>query len=335
MDDRPGGYGVPRRDRLVVAGFDVFNGDADGICALHQLRLAQPLDSVLITGIKRDIGLLRQVEAVAGDKVTVLDISLDQNREALIGLLEQGVSVRYFDHHFAGGIPEHPLLQAHIDTAPDVCSSLLVDRFLEGRFRPWAVAAAFGDNLHQSARRAAQTLSLDGTQLDRLRELGECLNYNGYGESLDDLFYHPAELYRRVRPYPDPFAFVAEEPAFTKLRSGYREDMRQAAETKPLAEKETGAVYLLPDTPWSRRVSGVFANDLATAHPHRAHAVLTWRKDGSYTVSVRSPQSKQTGADDLCRQFENGGGRKSAAGISGLPAVLLDSFIERFFQAFA
>ncbi|HTN65634.1 MAG TPA: acetyltransferase, partial [Burkholderiaceae bacterium] len=32
--------------------FDVFNGDADGLCALHQLRLAAPLDAVLITGIK-------------------------------------------------------------------------------------------------------------------------------------------------------------------------------------------------------------------------------------------------------------------------------------------
>ena len=28
--------------------FDVFNGDADGICALLQLRLANPLDTVLV-----------------------------------------------------------------------------------------------------------------------------------------------------------------------------------------------------------------------------------------------------------------------------------------------
>jgi hypothetical protein len=32
---------------------DVFNGDADGICALHQLRLADPLDSILVTGLNR------------------------------------------------------------------------------------------------------------------------------------------------------------------------------------------------------------------------------------------------------------------------------------------
>lgn len=39
--------------------YDVFNGDADGICALVQLRLASPADSVLITGVKRDIELMR------------------------------------------------------------------------------------------------------------------------------------------------------------------------------------------------------------------------------------------------------------------------------------
>ena len=40
-----------------MARYDVFNGDADGICALLQLRLAAPADSTLITGVKRDIDL--------------------------------------------------------------------------------------------------------------------------------------------------------------------------------------------------------------------------------------------------------------------------------------
>ena len=59
--------------------FDVFNGDADGLCALQQLRLAEPADeAVLVTGVKRGIGLLARVDAVAGDRVTVLDVSADQ-----------------------------------------------------------------------------------------------------------------------------------------------------------------------------------------------------------------------------------------------------------------
>ena len=35
--------------------YDVFNGDADGICALHQLRLHAPADTQLVTGVERDV----------------------------------------------------------------------------------------------------------------------------------------------------------------------------------------------------------------------------------------------------------------------------------------
>src|SRR5450631_1352780 len=117
--------------------YDVFNGDADGICALHQLRLAAPRASVLVTGAKRDIALLDRVAARAGDTVTVLDISLARNAVALKKLLEEGATCRYFDHHFAGEIPVHPQLEAYIDTAPEICTSLLVDRYLDGRSRIW------------------------------------------------------------------------------------------------------------------------------------------------------------------------------------------------------
>ncbi len=61
--------------------YDVFNGDADGLCALHQLRLARPLDAQLVTGTKRDNALLARVPAIAGDRVTALDIALPGNRE--------------------------------------------------------------------------------------------------------------------------------------------------------------------------------------------------------------------------------------------------------------
>ena len=69
--------------------YDVFNGDADGICALHQLRLAEPRDAELITGVKRDIKLLEKIASVRHGAITVLDVSLDSNREALMALLRQ------------------------------------------------------------------------------------------------------------------------------------------------------------------------------------------------------------------------------------------------------
>ena len=55
--------------------YDVFNGDADGIISLVQLRLAEPRDAKLITGRKRDIKLLSRLDVKQGDQVTVLDIS--------------------------------------------------------------------------------------------------------------------------------------------------------------------------------------------------------------------------------------------------------------------
>ena len=61
-----------------MADYDIFNGDADGICALLQLRLAEPRNATLITGVKRDISLLKQVNAKPGDRLTVLDISMEK-----------------------------------------------------------------------------------------------------------------------------------------------------------------------------------------------------------------------------------------------------------------
>ncbi len=313
--------------------YDVFNGDADGICALHQLRLSEPCASVLVTGAKRDIALLERVDAQAGDHVTVLDISLARNAAALQQLLARGVACRYFDHHYAGEMPAHPNFKPFIDTAPDVCTSLLVDRHLDGRQRVWAVVAAFGDNLAAPARKAAAALHLDESQLAQLQELGECLNYNAYGDSVADLYYEPADLYETLAGYADPFAFISGEPVYDVLRAGRADDLYRAGELKPEMATARCAVYLLPDAAWSRRVNGTFGNRLASAHPERAHAVLTAREAG-YAVSVRAPVAAPRGADELCRQFGSGGGRQGAAGIEVLPANELGRFTAAFTQAY-
>ena len=305
--------------------YDVFNGDADGICALHQLRLVEPQSSVLVTGTKREIALLERVEAQAGDALTVLDISLARNVGALQRLLARGATCRYFDHHFAGEAPAHPNLRTFIDTAPDTCTSLLVDRYLDGRQRRWAVVAAFGDNLAAAARRAAATLALEEAQLALLQELGESINYNAYGESVDDLNYPPADLYQTLSRYADPFEFISGEPVFDVLRAGRSDDLWCAGELRPTRETAGCALYVLPDAAWSRRVSGVFANRLARQHRERAHAVLTARP-GGFVVSVRAPLAAPRGADELGRQFEGGGGRQGAAGIDLLPESELDRF---------
>ncbi|MDF1613757.1 acetyltransferase [Desulfurivibrio dismutans] len=317
--------------------FDVFNGDADGICALHQLRLASPRPGArLVSGVKRDIALLARVVAEAAParaEVTVLDISLDRNREALEQLLP-ACRVLYVDHHHAGDIPEHTHLEAHINPDPELCTSLIVDQLLDGRFRPWAVAAAFGDNLHGPARRAAISLGLDEKKTAALRELGELFNYNGYGASVTDLHFDPVELYRAVSGYTDPWEFCHRSPVLAILRQGFHDDLEQARSVAPWQETPAGRVWRLPDQSWARRVSGVFANELARANPEQAHALLVESADGSFLVSVRAPLARPRGADTLCRAFPTGGGRAGAAGINVLPPDQLGDFRRAFEAAF-
>ena len=193
--------------------------------------------------------------------------------------------------------------------------------------------AAFGDNLDKSARRAAETLQLQSTDVERLRELGECINYNAYGESLDDLHYHPADLFETMSHYADPREFIEGEPVFDVLRNAWQDDLARADGLEPEFATATTALFVLPDAAWTRRVSGLFANDLATKNPGRAHAILV-QKDGGYTVSVRAPTAKPAGADELCLKFETGGGRKGAAGINRLPQAEFDRFIEEFKRGF-
>ena len=319
-----------------MAKIDIFNGDADGICALIQLRNAEPATSRLVTGVKRDISLVEQVTYAEGDEVTVLDVSFDKNRAGVEEALEAGARIRYFDHHFAGEIPDDDRLEARIDTSSDICTSLLVDAHLEGAYRGWAVTGAFGDNLKKSAEAAARPLGLTSEALASLEALGTYINYNGYGASLDDLHFKPADLYERLVKFSDPIDFIAgDAETFGRLEQGYGQDMASAAAIEPRYESTSVAVFGFPDEAWARRVSGVYSNDLANAHPDRAHAVLTARAGGTYLVSVRAPLNNKTGADEICRRFPTGGGRKAAAGINDLPADQLDAFIQTIDEFYA
>jgi hypothetical protein len=305
---------------------DVFNGDADGLCALHQLRLAEPADSELVTGRKREIDLLARVRARPHSHITVLDLSLDRNRAALERLLAAGARVRYIDHHHAEAPPAHPRLELHLDGRPGICTSLIVDRLLGGRFATWALVGAYGDNLAAAADAGARALGLDAAHAAQLAELGMALNYNAYGETDADLAIHPRGLYLRLRPFADPFAFIAGEPIVAQLAARRRADLARAAALAPTLADARMAVFDLPDAGWARRVQGSFAHQLALAHPERAHALLRLRADDRYSVSLRAPLTVPQGADALAIRF-GGGGRAAAAGIDALPAERRAEFI--------
>jgi hypothetical protein len=298
--------------------FDVCNGDADGLCAVVQWRLAHPAPATLVTGLKRDIELLQQVQAAPGDEVLVCDLSLQRNLPALQRVLQQGARVRWFDHHVARDVPQHPALQAHLDFDARVCSSLLVDRHLEGRFREWALVGAYGDNLTDVADALAAQAGLDEPARRQLRLLGEAINYNAYGDDPGDPLIAPRELYALMQRHARPLHLLHEERIGAELDARRRADMNQAL-ALPQHEAGAGARWLqLPDAAWSRRVVGTLANALASAEPALAHAVLRDDGRGGHVVSVRAPLRAPGGADALCRRF-GGGGRAGAAGIDHLP----------------
>lgn len=308
---------------------DVCNGDADGLCAVLQWRLQRPAPATLVTGLKRDIALLDRVQAGPGDEVLVCDVSLQRNRSALLRLLAAGARVRYFDHHARSDVPDHPNLETHIDLDSQTCTSLLMDRHLGGAHRSWALVGAYGDNLTGVADALAAQAGMKNQDRDRLRLLGEAINYNAYGEEESDVFIAPARLYETLLRYRDPLDLLQHESIAQQLDALRREDLCRAADLPPHWQNGRASATLLPDAPWSRRVIGCLANELARAEPERAHAVLKAARGDAYVVSVRAPLSAAGGARELCHRF-GGAGRAGAAGINHLPAQDLERFLEAF-----
>ncbi|AYO17479.1 DHH family phosphoesterase [Vibrio owensii] len=315
--------------------YDVFNGDADGIIALLQLRLSEQKQSKLVTGVKRDIKLLSQVVKCNDvSSVTTLDVSMEKNLEPLTELLNKGIKVFYCDHHRTGDIPASEWLTSVIDLDAEKCTSLLIHQYLEDQYGEnlyvaWAIAGAFGDNLLSTATALANVCGYSTEQVDFLKELGTLINYNGYGSSLSDLHIEPAELYRELLAFPNPFDLLKDQNSpYYRLKQGYAEDYQNVNSLIPTYVDEVCAVYEFPAEPWARRISGVFGNDLANQAPSKAHAVLTLNPSNKdYTVSVRAPLTNRVGADDICSQFPTGGGRKGAAGINKLPIEQKSAFI--------
>ena len=307
--------------------FDIFNGDADGIFALHQMRLEKPLPSaVLITGVKRDILLLSRVVDRKDSSISVFDISLDTNRQYLETLLSNNNSVEYFDHHFAGNIPDSPLLLHNINVSPESCTSLIVNNVLNGKNFLWAICGAFGDNLHRQAEQLAEDHNLPEKQTLQLREIGELFNYNGYGSTVNDLHFHPEKLYRSVQNFENPLDFLISSPIIDTLREGFNCDLEEALKQKEYPVKGKNKVYFFPNAAWARRIQGIFSNLKAREEPDIAHALIVENDDLSLRVSLRAPLTDKRDADSICKLFPTGGGRAAAAGINSLPPAMLDDF---------
>ncbi len=268
-----------------------YNGDADGICSMVQWGLVHGVEGQRITGVKRDIELLERVHPNAEDEIVVMDISLARNHSRAQELSQQGFNITWFDHHLAGNDIEG--IQANIDTSSNVCTATIVENFL-GIESDWAQVALHGDGLSKHS------------SMPEYKELGELLNYNGYGADLSDLHFHPDELMLLCLESRTPSEFI-NTPAFEKLKQGFESDISHANKVE---EKE--GYYLLPNEAWARRVVGVMAHRINEkgSGPH----VIAIDKGGNLQISIRG----HSGIGELCAMF-GGGGRATAGGIDSLP----------------
>lgn len=156
----------------------------------------------------------------------VLKCGAAQRMAGLEQALAQGAHVFYADHHKAGDVPQHGNLDVHIDLDANMCTALIVDKLLEGRFHTWAITAAYGDNLIAKADALADQAGLNNEQKAQLKELGTLINYNGYGSKVDDLHFHPADLYRALVQYISPFEVIEDKASpYYQLQSAYQQDM--------------------------------------------------------------------------------------------------------------
>lgn len=268
-----------------------YNGDADGICSMVQWGLVYGIEGHRVTGVKRDIELLERVNPNPDDEIIVMDISLARNHARAVELSTQGFDITWFDHHLAG----EPIdgITTNIDTSANVCTAVIVEKFL-GLESDWAQVALHGDGLSVHSSKP------------EFKELGELLNYNGYGADLSDLHFHPDELLLLCLQAKTPQNFM-DTQAFMTLKNGFESDLSNAINIEP-----RNGYYLLPNESWARRVVGVMAHRINESGdgPH----VIAIDKGETLQVSIRGSE----GIGELCKMF-GGGGRATAGGIDALP----------------
>ena len=317
-----------------MTNYDVFNGDTDGIFAWHQLRLTHPRDAEIITGVKRDVNLASKVNAEDGDLVTIMDVSHAKNRKDVQRILDSGAIIEYFDHHDPKELIEHPNITYHINTEPNISTGLIVNSHVNGQNRLWSIATAFGDNHLDLAMNMAKSESLSDEQVLILKQIGLVVNYNSYGQTIEDLFYTPEEIAEAARACgSDIFKFLEQGDIFSTLLENFNADMSSAVCQEPFSISKNGVIYTLPNEAWTHRIMGSFSNHLVSTNKNLACAIAVLNSDGTYRISVRSSINNPHGAGNLCGNF-GGGGREKAGGINNLPASDMNTFKEEFDKVF-
>lgn len=313
---------------------DVFNGDADGLCALQQYRLNFPMLAHRVTGVKRDIQLLEKISDYENSQLNVFDISFDSNFEGVRQLLARNNRIIFFDHHSASMRFDHPDLELHCNSDSQTCTSLIVCDYTEARYTDWALVGCYGDGLDQKADQLAKQWGYSQLQCAQFRELGRLLNYNAYGDTLSDLYFSPYALAQQMQHYQSAQDFINSSDVFRVLQQGFASDMQVLADIHPTLQTEKLCLYILPDTASARRLSGTLATKIQQEQAARSVAMLS-HIPGGYRISIRSAAPEEKPAALLAQEFMTGGGRAAAAGINLLPVADYAGFSRRFVEYFS
>ncbi len=74
--------------------------------------------------------------------------------------------------------------------------------------------------------------------------MGELLNYNAYGSTIDDLHFHQSVILKRMKRYADPLLFMHEENVIDDLEQGHQDDFQNVEEADWIRHNIT---YLLDE----------------------------------------------------------------------------------------
>lgn len=309
-----------------------FNGDADGICAVLQFLQNGTIIDSFFTGHKRDQALLRHGEMLNNANILACDVELAKNIGSVKKVLNNGCDVTWFDHHGKGEesiFSEAINFSSNIDTSPDTNTSLIVYKFLNNpELLKWVIVGLFGDNIDNTALHYCKNLNLSEEAKSILSEIGRLINYNSYGESLSALIVDPMDILHQAKQFIDPISFYKETDIGQRLKESSSEDLELAMSYVKKDSKDN--IIFLPNIPWAKRVYGTLGNLLIQKNKTQPLAILVDIGEDNYLVSVRAPLDQPTGAGNLCRLFDSGGGRAAAGGINKLPRDALDHFISAF-----
>ena len=266
---------------------DVCAGDADALCAVLQWRLHEPKAAQMVSGPLCATASLGRFQLLPGDDVLVCNVPFNSQPAPGMSGPIGNARVQYLDCRGQAPGDSSPYSKAGHSTDAKVCTSLLVNHLLQGKFGGWALVGAYGSQVQQGVNAHALQLGFSAGARKRLQRLGEVITYNAEVIHPRYLYAEPATLYARLLRYDDPLEFLQSESLADELDELRQSDLQTGLAWKPYWRDAHASVYVLPDEAWAARVARYLKSRLAILDPERAIAVLSPAGTGSYRAAVQ------------------------------------------------